>query len=148
MEVEIKRIDTINPLYSQALELRHEVLRVPIGMSIYEDDLSDEPDQFHFVAVNNQQVVGVVVLKIEDKTGKLRQMAVSPEMQGRNLGKDLVNALEVYASSIGLSEIKLHARHYAVGFYEKLGYVKTSKPAFEEVGMEHFEMEKNLNSEF
>ncbi len=144
MEVRIELIDINSPLYSQELKLRDEVLRIPIGMSIQQDDLSDEPDQLHFIAVSEQRVVGVVVLKVEEQTGKLRQMAVSSEMQGQNLGKRLVNALEEHARLIGLTGIKLHARHYAVGFYEKLGYTKTSKPAFEEVGMEHYEMEKAI----
>jgi N-acetylglutamate synthase-like GNAT family acetyltransferase len=138
-------IETINissPLYQKELKLRDEVLRKPLNLSIEDDDLSDEINQIHFVALLDSEVVGVVVMKIEGSTGKLRQMAVSTEIQGKQIGRKLVTALETYAKEHALKEIKLHARHYAAGFYEKLGYSYTAKPAFEEVGMEHFEMVK------
>lgn len=142
--MEIIRIETTSQWYSKELKLRDEVLRKPIGLSIKDDNLSDEPSQIHFVAINGDNLIGVVILKIENAIGKLRQMAVSEEAQGQKLGTQLVEALEAYARKKGLTEIKMHARHYAVGFYEKLGYVKTERPPFEEVGMEHFEMRKSL----
>ena len=142
--MEIIRIETTSQWYSKELKLRDEVLREPIGLSINDDDLSDEPNQVHFVAIDGDNLIGVVILKIENTIGKLRQMAVSEEAQGQKLGTQLVEALEVYAREKGLTEIKMHARHYAVGFYEKLGYTKTSKSSFEEVGMEHFEMRKEI----
>ena len=142
--MEIIQIETTSSWYQKELELRDEVLRKPIGLSIKDDDLSDEPNQVHFVAINGNFLIGVVILKIENTIGKLRQMAVSEEAQGQKLGTQLVEALEAYAREKGLTQIKMHARHYAVGFYEKLGYSKTSKLLFEEVGMEHFEMGKVL----
>ncbi|MGR3812317.1 GNAT family N-acetyltransferase [Jiulongibacter sp. NS-SX5] len=142
--MEIIRIKTTSEWYPKELELRDRVLRRPIGLSISDDDLSDEPNQIHIVAIEDDKLIGVVLLKIENSIGKLRQMAVSEEAQGKQLGTKLVSALEEYARENNVKEIKLHARHYAVGFYEKLGYTKTSKPPFEEVGMEHFEMEHKL----
>lgn len=140
--IRIQLIETDHPFYEQELALRDEILRKPIGMNIADDDLSDEPKQLHFVAVKDNVVMGTVVLKIEGKTGKLRQMAIKTELQGQNIGRKLVTIIEETAKQMGLEEIKLHARHYAVGFYEKLNYVKTTKPTFLEVGMEHFEMQK------
>jgi ribosomal protein S18 acetylase RimI-like enzyme len=142
--IAIKTILTADPLYKKELELRDQVLRKPIGMNIEDDDLSDEGNQIHFVAVKGEELVGVVVLKIDVKTGKLRQMAVKPELQGQNIGRKLVTSLEEKAKQMGLDEIKLHARHYAVGFYEKLNYQVANKPSFIEVGMDHFEMEKAI----
>ena len=142
--MDIQLISTADSLYTDTLQLRNEVLRLPLGMDIQHDDLSDEPQQLHFVATEHGNVLGVVVLKIEGKVGKLRQMAVSPEAQGKSIGRELVSTLEQKAAALGLTEIKLHARHYAAGFYEKLGYTKTPKSPFEEVGMQHFEMAKKL----
>jgi predicted GNAT family N-acyltransferase len=138
----IETISVSSPLYQKELKLRDEVLRKPLNLSIEDDDLSDEVNQIHFVALLDSEVIGVVVLKTEGFTGKLRQMAVSIEIQGKQIGRKLVVALETYAKEHALKEIKLHARHYAAGFYEKLGYAKTNKPSFEEVGIEHFEMGK------
>jgi N-acetylglutamate synthase-like GNAT family acetyltransferase len=117
-------------------------LRKPIGLCIENDDLSDEPNQIHFLAIDGEVIIGVVILKIEGEIGKLRQMAVAEASQGRGIGARLVAALEQFARQQGLKEIKMHGRHYAVGFYERLGYTRTTKPPFEEVGMEHFEMRK------
>ena len=142
--MDIQLISTADLLYTDTLQLRNEVLRLPLGMDIQHDDLSDEPQQLHFVATEHGNVFGVVVLKIEGKVGKLRQMAVSPEAQGKSIGRELVSTLEQKAAALGLTEIKLHARHYAAGFYAKLGYTKTLKSPFEEVGMQHFEMAKKL----
>ncbi len=144
-DIKIKIINTDNPIYQKELQLRDEVLRKPIGLNIENEDLSDEPNQIHFVALIDSELVGVVLLKLESKAGKLRQMAVKPEIQGKRLGTRLVEALELHAKSQGLKEISLHARHYAAGFYEKIGYTITSKPAFVEVGINHFEMKKEIN---
>ncbi|MFT6880589.1 MAG: N-acetylglutamate synthase-like GNAT family acetyltransferase [Algoriphagus sp.] len=140
----IQMISTENQLYKRELLLRNEILRIPIGLNIKDEDLGDEVNQIHFVAMLNSEVVGVVLMKVEGKIGKLRQMAVKSEIQGKQIGRQLVEALELHALIINLDEIKLHARHYAVGFYEKLGYQQTSKPVFEEVGMQHFELWKKL----
>jgi predicted GNAT family N-acyltransferase len=56
----------------------------------------------------------------------------------------LVHELEKYAMSNEMKTIVLHARHYAIGFYQKLGYSICSEP-FEEVGIEHRIMQKELH---
>lgn len=142
--VSIKIINSESPLYQKALKLRDEVLRKPLGLKIENDDLSDEVNQIHFVALLDSSVAGVVVLKKEGQTGKLRQMAVNESVRGQQMGRKLVDTLETYAKDHLLKEVKLNARHYAVGFYEKLGYSKTTKPLFQEVGIDHYEMTKAL----
>jgi predicted GNAT family N-acyltransferase len=42
-----------------------------------------------------------------------------------------------------MTSVFLHSRHYAAGFYEKLGYSICSE-VFQEVGMDHFAMEKGI----
>lgn len=46
----------------------------------------------------------------------------------------------------GYARIYLHAREYAVGFYEKLGYECFGEP-FTEVGIPHRHMQKFLEQE-
>jgi predicted GNAT family N-acyltransferase len=75
--------------------------------------------------------------------GKLRQMATAKHVRGKGYGVALVQALEKHATEIGIEKIVLHSRHYAVGFYEKLGYQVTSD-VFQEVGINHFMMNKQL----
>lgn len=54
--------------------------------------------------------------------GQIRFMAVAPEAAGRGLGQQVVAYLEAQARAVGLTEIVLHSRETAVGFYQKLGY--------------------------
>jgi predicted GNAT family N-acyltransferase len=132
--------------YTQAsIALRNDMLRIPLGMDIADEDLSPEANQIHFMAIKDEQVVGTVLLipQYESNTGKLRQMCTSPEVRGEGFGIQLVNALEKYCLQNNMSTVVLHSRHYAVGFYEKLGYRIISEP-FQEVGMEHFKMAKKL----
>jgi predicted GNAT family N-acyltransferase len=77
--------------------------------------------------------------------GQLMQMAVSKKMQGCGIGRQLVHELERRVGELyGDGRIFCHARAYASEFYTKLGFSKVGQP-FQEVGMEHFIMEKQLN---
>lgn len=143
--MDILRAKFNSPQHEAAKELRAEVLRKPLGLSPDDPAFNDVETDVHLVALKNEEVVGVVVLVPDYKldTGKLRQMATSEKVRGEGYGVKLVNELERQAKSIGLSKIILHARHYAVGFYEKLGYTVTSE-VFQEVGMDHYVMEKTI----
>ena len=70
-------------------------------------------------------------------------MATAEKVRGKGYGIQLVKALEEYAAKNGMTSILLHSRHYAAGFYEKLGY-KITSDVFQEVGMDHFAMEKEI----
>ena len=133
-------------LYKESLNLRNEVLRIPLNMNISDEDLSDEKNHIHFAVVNQDKVEGIVILipNLKPKIGKLRQMATSDYIRGTGWGKKLVHHLEQYAKDNGMEQIELNARHYAVGFYEKLGYSICSDP-FQEVGIQHFKMIKNCS---
>lgn len=131
--------------YPLSLDLRDKVLRRPLGLKIADEDLTDEVTQVHFIATENDAVVGTVTLipHYETNVGKLRQMATIEHVRGKGYGKDLVSHLENFCIENGMSKISLHARHYAVGFYENLGYTICSE-AFEEVNIKHFAMQKSL----
>jgi predicted GNAT family N-acyltransferase len=132
-------------LHHEAKGIRADVLRKPLGLPADDPAFNDKESDVHFVALENEQVVGVVVLVPHYKKGigKLRQMATAEKVRGKGYGIQLVKALEEYAAKNGMTSILLHSRHYAAGFYEKLGY-KITSDVFQEVGMDHFAMEKNL----
>ena len=54
--------------------------------------------------------------------GQVRFMAVAPAAAGTGLGRQVLTYLETQARAAGLTEVVLHARENAVGFYKKLGY--------------------------
>ena len=72
---------------------------------------------------------------------RLRQMAVLNDLQGKGIGRALMNFAENLARDRGYKIVRMHARNNVVGFYEKVGY-KVKGDQFIEVTIPHFVMEK------
>jgi predicted GNAT family N-acyltransferase len=130
--------------YRQECELRHRVLRVPLGLSLHDEDLSQERLQTHFGLFDGGALVAcVIAAPLSPTAAKIRQMAVSAEHQGQGCGRRIIAGLEAHLAARGVVQLSMHARLTAVGFYEKLGYARTG-PEFTEVGIPHVKMEKRL----
>ncbi|MES1182016.1 MAG: GNAT family N-acetyltransferase [Flavobacterium sp.] len=74
---------------------------------------------------------------------RLRQMAVLNDLQGKGVGRALMQFAENIARDHGYKTITMHARKHALGFYEKMGY-KAKGNEFTEITIPHFVMEKQL----
>ncbi len=144
--MQIHQIQFATPEYDEALHLRYEVLRRPLGLEYTPEQLAVEHDQIHLAAYDNAyQLVGYLNLTpVDAAVVKMRQVAVAPPRQGRGIGKGLVEAAEALAKSLHFTEMQLHARETAVPFYLRLGYT-TLGDVFEEVTVPHFKMVKNLS---
>ncbi|MCW3462812.1 GNAT family N-acetyltransferase [Chitinophaga nivalis] len=135
--------------YHTMLELRNEVLRKPLGLTFSEAYLQQEMNDVFiggFLAVTDQPPVlaGCCILTpVDENTVQLRQMAVSPLLQGKGAGREIIAFAEQYAIRNGFNILTMHARNEAIGFYQKLGY-ETFGEAFTEVGILHMEMKKQL----
>jgi GNAT superfamily N-acetyltransferase len=126
-------------------QLRETVLRKPIGLSLLQEDLSEETGDCIFGAIENGVLVGCLFIRpLPEGKGKLRQMAVDPDYQGRGIGAALLEAAETYALDQGMLFLELHARETAVEFYTKAGY-HISGDRFTEVGIPHLKMIKSLS---
>lgn len=140
----IKIIEFGSDLYHESIELRRLVLRLPLGLDFNSDELLAENNQIHFVYIQNQKVEGVLLLNPTDNNIlKMRQVAVSPEQQGQGIGQKMVNFSEKWGIQNQYKRIELHARKTAVPFYFGLKY-ELEGDEFEEVGIPHFKMVKNL----
>ena len=130
--------------YRQMVELRHEILRKPLGLSFSKEDLDTESKDILVAAFEEERLVACCLLSPEDRTAvRLRQMAVRSEVQGLGVGKALIRFAETVSRDHGFSKVAMHARATAVGFYEKMGYTVCG-PEFEEVTIPHYIMEKRL----
>lgn len=139
-----KKITPGDAAYRDVFELREEILRKPIGLSLHDEDLSNEVNDHILTATSNGEVAGCLILTPRGNTTlQLRQMAVAANQQGNNVGRQLVNYAEQFAKDNGYSHIILHARIAAQGFYDKLGYTPRGD-VFTEVGIPHIEMQKQL----
>jgi predicted GNAT family N-acyltransferase len=134
-----------HPLYAQELELRYRVLRQPLGHARADVPFPFERESLHLVLCEGGSVLGCVLFHPEDaRSGRLFQMAIAAEQQGRGLGRDLVRALEEELQRRGFVEVHLHARAPVAAFYERLGYELYGEP-FVEVGVAHVLMRRSLD---
>lgn len=133
--------------YEQALALRDQLLRKPLGLSLYDEDLSDEKNDYHLGIFTGTELDAVLVLIPKDRaTLQMRQVAVRENRQGQHLGARLVAFAESFAATQGFTRIVLNARQTAEAFYHKQGYTTVSEP-FVELGIGHVRMEKGLEVE-
>ena len=73
-------------------------------------------------------MVGCVYLQQEDQGLYLGMLTVSPEIQSRGIGKQLLQAAETHAINNHCHYIKmtvLDVRHELIAWYERHGYVNT-----------------------
>lgn len=131
--------------YKRVYDLREEVLRKPIGLSLKDEDLGADALDKIIIAESGADLVGCAMIHPTDKANilKLRQMAVAPGWQRKGVGQVIMQAAEEAMRQAGAYKIVLHARVTAENFYKKLGYATVSE-IFTEVGIPHVVMEKPL----
>ncbi len=143
-KIEIRQIDYHSDEYILELHLRDEVLRKPLGMSLYNDNLENEWKDVHIGAFSKDKLIGVLILTpLNDQDIKMRQVAVDEKWRTKKIGSELVRFAENFLKSKGFKKIVLNSRKTAVGFYEKLGYEKVSDE-FLEINIPHFKLQKRL----
>ncbi|MCX8495182.1 MAG: GNAT family N-acetyltransferase [Akkermansiaceae bacterium] len=140
--MDFKKIEFGSSDFFHECELRHEVLRVPLGLRLHDEDLSQEAEQLHFGLFDGSVLLAsVIAVPLSSSEVKVRQMAVRSLHQRQGLGRKIMHCLEEHLSGRGFRRFSMHARVSAVGFYEKLGY-ETVSGEFSEVGIPHVKMEK------
>ncbi|WP_339735329.1 GNAT family N-acetyltransferase [uncultured Gimesia sp.] len=145
--MKFERIPFRSDWYEQACELRNELLRRPLGLDLFTEDLEAEAGYRHFGMIEEDRVVAcaLAIPETPDKA-KIRQMAVSVEYQNQGIGKQLVRNMELDLKQQGVESLELEARSTAVGFYEKLGYDAEGEE-FLAVSIPHVRMVKSLVQE-
>lgn len=111
--------------WEQYYDLRFKVLREPWGQLKGSEVLSDEDHSDHAMVVDSEsgKIVGVARMQTNTSLqGQVRCVAVSPESQGKGVGKLLMSYLEEIAQQRCFEEIILDARENAVAFYLSIGY--------------------------
>ncbi|MEO6832688.1 MAG: GNAT family N-acetyltransferase [Chitinophagaceae bacterium] len=143
-KIQLQIIGTNDALYVKVLALRDAVLRKPIDLCLFTEDLSGEVAETIIIILSDENVIGCGMLKcLSPEEMQLRQMAVDKAFQGLGIGRMLVAEAELLAKKSGAKSLLLHARQTAIPFYEKCGYSATGA-AFTEVGIPHLLMKKEL----
>ena len=140
----LKMIDHGSAQYLQMIQLRDNILRKPLGLGFTEEELAKEKDNILIGAFEDDDMLGCCMLVEESpKTVRLRQMAVLDDLQGKGIGRALMNFAENLARDRGYSKLTMHARKITLGFYERMGYQVASEE-FSELTITHCIMEKKL----
>ena len=133
-------IDSLDSRYQDWLALRHRILREPLGLSFSPEDLAEEVDYRHLIAVEEGVILGgLTVIQIDETSWKIRQVAVTEKMRGTGLGRELMLKMESAARKEGRTRLVLNSRINVVPFYEKLDYRNVGE-VFIEVGIPHQKM--------
>lgn len=140
----LKMIDHGTQEYQQMVNLRNEILRKPLGLTFDKAELEREKEDVLMGAFEEDKLLGCCLLtRVDDRTMRLRQMAVPSGMQGKGIGRALMIFCENVARDMGYKRLIMHARKTALGFYEKLGY-NVYGDEFMEITIPHYIMEKAL----
>ncbi len=125
--------------------LRQLVLREPLGLNLFTEDLEKETDELKMgliLSTTKQLIASVQAVILDNNICKIRQMAVHPSYQNKGLGKLLLTQAHKYISiNFDINTYVLHARETAIPFYKKMGY-NTIGEQFLEVGLPHVKMKK------
>ncbi|MFB3088337.1 MAG: GNAT family N-acetyltransferase [Acidiferrobacterales bacterium] len=110
---------------------RHYIARMGKSPGPMLDDYSEVVRKHQaFVAELNGQVVGVLVLILQDDGILLDNFAVPPEYQGQGFGRKLVEFAESEARNQGFSHLDLYTHECMaenIKMYKRLGYVNTER---------------------
>lgn len=97
------------------------------------------------------KIDGCVHLRQEDDKCYLGMLTVSPELQGRGLGKFLMEEAEAFSDMLGCTEIYMTViskRKELIEFYERRGYKNTGEIRPFPYGDERFGLPKTDDLEF
>jgi GNAT superfamily N-acetyltransferase len=140
----LRIIDYGSKEYRQMIKLRDDILRRPLGLGFTEEELAGERDNMLIGAFEEEDLLGCCMIVEENPTtARLRQMAVLNNLQGKGVGRALMQFAENLARDRGYKILSMHARKDAVGFYEKVGY-KVKGNEFTEITIPHYLMEKQI----
>lgn len=145
MKLQVREIVYNSEEYLSELVLRDTVLRKPLGLSLFDENLADEEHDVHIGAFIHNKIIGVLIMtRLNATEVKMRQVAVDEDYRNRKIGQEMVFYSEGYSKKAGYTTILLNARKSAVGFYEKLGY-ETISDEFLEINIPHYKMRKCIS---
>lgn len=140
----LKILDYGSKEYQQMVKLRDDMLRKPLGLGFSAQELEKEKENMLIGAFEDEDMLGCCMLVEESgDTARLRQVAVLNDLQGKGIGRALINFAENLARDRGYKNISMHARKYSIVFFEKMGY-KIKGDEFIELTIPHYVMEKYL----
>lgn len=113
----------------------------------YNENHADEfkPENIPMLMFMDGEPVATVRL---DKTGDnniiIRLVAVRRDLQGKGVGKELMNLIIEHTKMTGVRKILVNARDTALGYYEKFSFTEEAWDPSELVGIAHDSIQMSL----
>ncbi|MCM3573108.1 MULTISPECIES: GNAT family N-acetyltransferase [Mesobacillus] len=141
--MEVKIVNNEQEL-ADAFEVRKTVFIHEQNVPEEEEIDQYESDSIHFVLYDdNRKAAGAGRFRVLDGIGKVERICVLKENRKTGAGVAVMNKIEEYAKSQGISTLKLNAQTHAIPFYSRLGY-ETVSEEFMDAGIPHKTMKKSI----
>jgi len=130
-------------------QIRHELtwkLRQKVlypQQTLFEVQMDEDTDGYHFAAFVDNLIVGVVSLFRKDDSFQFRKLAVDPSVQKQGIGSSLLNYITDFVKNEGGKMLWCNARVTAIPFYIKHGFAHTGK-LFTKNGFDYEILEKDI----
>ncbi len=133
------------PDWDKLFDLRYRVLREPLGKERGSEKTPEDESAEQIMMFEGEDLVGVARIDfLSTERCQVRFVAIESHKQGLGYGKKLMLHVEKVAKEKGFIEIVLHARDYALPFYQGLNYDLQGK-SYKLFGvLQHFEMSKKI----
>lgn len=144
------RYEILEPRTEDEIEkyfnLRFEILRKPWNQPFSSTKDAWEDQSIHVLMLDEKnEAVACGRLQINSKyDGQIRSMAVREDIQGKGLGKKIIEYIEKKADELNLKTITLDARSNAVKFYERCGYTVVGESYLLFGVIQHYKMVKKM----
>ena len=143
-QLDIREVAFASAEYEQMLQFRNELMRIPIGHNLFDENLAREVEDHHIGVYRGDELIGVcIITPLNPMTARMRQVVITPNCRKMGIGRTMMLFAEHRAIELGFSRLILDSRLTAMAFYEKLGYRKVGHK-FMELGLPHYLMEKIL----
>ena len=137
-------------IIAKAQRLLYEELFVPLQLpDTMQDQLRIEGEEHYFVAADGDEVVGVMVLVLNDGHAELHHAATRSAYRGQRIGNRLWTLLKQYCVERQFRDIELVSRNTAISFWRSVGFEESTdawieRPEFVKHGIRHKAMKQTL----
>jgi GNAT superfamily N-acetyltransferase len=134
---------TVEPVGADDVaDLRRRVLRDGEAHEGFPDDHA--ATTLHLGARSDGRLVGIATFALrEPGVYQLRGMAVEPELQGRGIGRAVLDEAERRLRALGARQVWANGRDTALGFYERAGW-RVEGDGYVVIGLPHHRVVRDL----
>jgi predicted GNAT family N-acyltransferase len=117
--------------------------KVPLEEEV--DDYESVCDHFVVYPSEMSMPIGAGRLRpLNAREAKIERICIHPSYRKHGLGAAVMQEIERFARKNHYRCLMLHAQTQALGFYEAFGYINISDEPFDEAGIMHVKMQKEI----